>query len=60
MKTEFETRRDALDWKLSSLRHPFRAGRISLLEGGNWLASGIYPGGPLLQEKDLNYIYNGV
>jgi len=59
MKTEFETRRDALDWKLSNLHHPFSEGRISL-EGGNWLASRIYPGGPLLQEKDLNYIYKGV
>jgi hypothetical protein len=60
MKTEFETRQEDFDWRLGKLNHLLGASRISLTEGGNWLASRIYPGGPMLYEKDLNYIYKGV
>ncbi|MDA4122741.1 MAG: hypothetical protein OK456_06130 [Thaumarchaeota archaeon] len=60
MKTELEASRADIDWNLSNLNHLLGASRICLLEGGNWLASRIYPGGPILHEKDLNYIYKGV
>jgi hypothetical protein len=60
MKTEYETRIEASDWELSNLYHLLGASKICLAEGGSWLASRIYPGGPILHEKDLNYIYKGV
>jgi len=60
MKTEFQTSHERFDWKLLNLYHLLGASRTALSEGGNWLASRIYPGGPILHEKDLNYIYKGV
>lgn len=60
MKTEFARSGEAFDWRLSNLNHLLGASRISLQEGGSWLASRIYPNGPILHERDLNYIYKGV
>ncbi|MFI5449231.1 MAG: hypothetical protein ACHQ03_05630 [Candidatus Bathyarchaeia archaeon] len=61
MQIEYDVKNaEFKDWKLRNLYHLLGATRTSLVEGGNWLVSRIYPTGPILHERDLNYIYKGV
>ena len=61
MQVEYDVKSAELkDWKLRNLWHVLGATRTSLIEGGNWLVSRIYPTGPILHERDLNFIYKGV
>ena len=46
-----------MDWRISEPAHLLRAMRLSLLEGGHFLSSRIAPLGPILRERNLNYVY---
>jgi len=52
--------RKQAEWMLSELYHLQSAIRISLSQGAGWLVSRIHPGGPVIGEKNLNYVYKGV
>ena len=46
-----------MDWRISEPEHLLGAVRVCLAEGARFLASRIAPRGPIMRERNLNYMY---
>lgn len=49
-----------MTWRISDPAHLLAAMRISLLQGGEWLAGRVAPNGPIAHERNLNYMHKAV
>jgi len=46
-----------MDWRITDPAHLLDAVRLSLAEGGRFLAGRIAPDGPILKERNLSYVH---
>ena len=46
-----------MNWRIADPAHLLSAIRISLAQGGEYLASRVAPNGPILTERNVNYIH---
>ena len=46
-----------MNWRIADPAHFLEAARVSLAPGGQFPVSRIAPYGPILQERNLNYVH---